>query len=169
MEPSRHGIMSIQITRCQQSSQLTAARRKYWLSFFICLGLALAVGIVFGQTVRYEFINYDDDLYIYENPAVTGGFDLHKIGWIFLHNNGLDGWFPLTDLSHMLDWQFYGPNAGGHHLTNVLLHTATVILLFLVLQKTTGATWRSALVAAFSAIHPCGWNRWRGWRNVKTY
>jgi tetratricopeptide (TPR) repeat protein len=154
MEPSTLGIMSIRITRCQQSLQLSAARPKGWLSFFICLGLALAVGIVFGQTVRYEFINYDDDLYIYENPAVTGGFDLHKIAWVFMHNNGFDGWFPLTDVSHMLDWQFYGPNAGGHHLTNVLLHTATVILLFLVLQKTTGATWRSAFVATFFAIHP---------------
>ena len=124
------------------------------ISFAICLLLALAIGGVFGQTLRYEFVNYDDDLYIYENPAVTQGLDLREIAWMFTHNYALDEWYPLTDISHMLDWQIYGSNAGGHHLTNVLLHAATAILLFLVLQKMTGARWRSAFVAALFAIHP---------------
>lgn len=120
----------------------------------VCLLLALAVGIVFGRTLRYEFINYDDDLYVYENPAVIRGLDLDEILGLFTHGNGPDEWYPVTGLSHMLDWQFYGANAGGHHLTNVLLHAATAILLFLLLQKMTGALWRSAFVAAVFAIHP---------------
>jgi Flp pilus assembly protein TadD len=125
-----------------------------WVPWVICLLLALAVWAVFGQTIRYDFINYDDDLYVYENPIVTGGLSFSKIVWVFTHNNGLDEWLPLTDISHMLDWQFYGSNAGGHHLTNVALHAATVILLFLVLRAMTGATWRSAFVAALFAVHP---------------
>jgi protein O-mannosyl-transferase len=135
-------------------SQPEAQSHNRWLSFAVCLFLALAVWAVFGQTLRYEFVNYDDDIYIYENPTITGGLNLHKIGWVFTHDNGLDEWFPLTDISHMLDWQIYGPDAGGHHLTNVLLHAATAILLFLVLRKMTGTLWRSAFVAAVFAIHP---------------
>jgi hypothetical protein len=54
----------------------------------------------------------------------------------------------------MLDYQMYGMHAGGHHLTNLLLHTTTVIALFLLLRKMTGALWRSAFVAAVFAIHP---------------
>ena len=125
------------------------------MSFAVCLLLALAVWAVFGQTLHHEFVNYDDDFHVYENPAITGGLSLPVIVWIFTHDNGLDHqWFPLTDISHILDWQLYGPNAGGHHLTNVLLHAATAILLFLVLRKMTGLIWRSAFVAAVFAIHP---------------
>jgi tetratricopeptide (TPR) repeat protein len=124
------------------------------LPWVICLLLVLAVWAVFGQTVRYDFINYDDDLYVYENPMVTGGLSFSKIVWVFTHNNGLDEWLPLTDISHMADWQLYGANAGGHHLTNVVLHAATSALLFLVLRAMTGAMWRSALVAAIFAVHP---------------
>ena len=63
-------------------------------------------------------------------------------------------WHPLTTISHMLDCQLYGLNAGGHHATNVILHTIAVLLLFWVLQQMTGALWKSALVAALFAVHP---------------
>ena len=125
-----------------------------WLSFAICLLLALAVWAVFGQTLHHEFVNFDDDVYVYANPAITGGLSLHGIVRAFTHNNGPSEWLPLTAISRMLDWQLYGANAGGHHLTNVLLHAATSILLFLVLRNMTGALWRSAFVAAVFAIHP---------------
>jgi len=111
------------------------------------------VWLVFGQTVHYPFVNYDDNLYVYENPAVIGGLSLSGAKWAFTHTVALN-WHPLTMLSHMLDCQFYGLNAGAHHLTNVLLHTASVILLFLVLRQMTGKTWPSAMVAAVFAIHP---------------
>jgi tetratricopeptide (TPR) repeat protein len=125
-----------------------------WLSFAVCLFLALAVWAVFGQTLRYEFVNYDDDIYVYDNPAITQGLSLHGVVWTFTHADGPSEWLPLTAISRMLDWQLYGPNAGGHHLTNVLFHGATTILLFLVLRKMTGTMWRSAFVAAVFAIHP---------------
>ncbi len=120
----------------------------------VCGLLAFLVAIVFGQTLGHAFVNYDDDLYIYENPDVTGGLVWHKITGAFTHPTGQDEWYPLTEISHMLDWQLYGAKAGGHHLTNVLLHAATAILLFLLLRKMTGTLWRSAFVAAVFAIHP---------------
>jgi tetratricopeptide (TPR) repeat protein len=125
-----------------------------WKSAAVCFFLALAVWVVFGQTTRFDFINYDDDVIVYENPAVTRGLDLHEIFRVFTQDSGRDSWFPITDVSHMLDWQLYGPKAGGHHLTNVLLHAATTIVLFLVFQAITGAIWRSAFVAAVFAVHP---------------
>ncbi|HZQ48277.1 MAG TPA: hypothetical protein VFC07_14770, partial [Verrucomicrobiae bacterium] len=119
----------------------------------ICLALAAITFAVFGQTLHHEFVDFDDNQYVYENPVVRGGLTLKGIVWVFTHFDAAN-WHPLTWLSHMLDCQLYGLHPGGHHLTNVLLHTATVILLFLVLRQLTGALWRSAFVAAVFAIHP---------------
>jgi Flp pilus assembly protein TadD len=124
-----------------------------WMVVGVCFLLAAIVWLVFGQTVHYPFVNYDDILYVYENPAVTGGLSLNGVRWAFTHSV-IFNWHPLTMLSHMMDCQFYALNAGGHHLTNVLLHTASVILLFLVLRQMTGRLWRSTMVAAVFAIHP---------------
>ena len=108
---------------------------------------------MFGQTVHHEFVNLDDDVGVYENPQVTHGLTAQAVDWAFT-NRLVGNWDPLTWISHMVDWQFYGRNAGGHHLTNVLLHAATVLLLFLVLRRMTGRLWPSALAAALFAIHP---------------
>jgi len=124
------------------------------LNFAVCLFLALAVWGVFGQTLHHGFV-YDDRGYVYENPAITKGLHWEGVVWAFTHTHGAN-WHPLTTLSHMLDYQLFGLNPRGHHLTNVLLHTASVLLLFLVLRKMTGALWRSAFVAAVFAIHPLG-------------
>ena len=124
-----------------------------WLAVGICIFLAAIVWLVFGQTVHYDFVNYDDELYVFGNPAVTGGLGLDGVKWAFTHIVAAN-WHPLTMLSHMLDCQLYGLNASGHHLTNVLLHTASVIVLFLVLRQMTGKLWRSAMVAAMFAVHP---------------
>jgi tetratricopeptide (TPR) repeat protein len=118
-----------------------------------CIFLAAIIWLVFGQTLGHEFINFDDDAYVYENPTVAGGLTLEGIVWAFTHVHS-SNWHPLTWISHMLDCQFYGLNPAGHHLTNVLLHAATAILLFLVLRQMTGALGRSAFVAAVFAIHP---------------
>ena len=127
-----------------------------WHSYLapaVCGFLLLAVGLVFGQTVRHEFVNFDDDLYVYENPPIARGLTAPGIVWVFTHSHGAN-WHPVTGLSHLLDCQVYGLNAGGHHLTNVLLHAATAILLFLVLWRMTGGFWASTLVAALFAVHP---------------
>ncbi len=124
-----------------------------WTVLGICLFLAAITFVVFGQTLKHGFVNYDDDRYIYENALVSKGLTQAGIKQAFEHGS-LANWDPLTTLSHMLDCQFYGLHAGGHHLTNVLLHAASAILLFLALRKMTGATWRGAFVAALFAIHP---------------
>jgi protein O-mannosyl-transferase len=121
--------------------------------FWVCLFLAGAVWAVFGQTLGYGFVNYDDGQYVYNNPQVIHGLNLKGIEWAFTHSL-MANWHPLTVMSHMLDCQLYGLNTGGHHLTSLLLHAATAILLFLVLREMTGALWRSAFVAAVFAIHP---------------
>ena len=130
-----------------------------WKTVGICLSLAVLTWLVFGQTLWHDFINYDDPRYVYENTKITGGLSISGIAWAFTHIHSLN-WHPLTTISHMLDCQLYGLKAGPHHFTNVLLHTLTAILLFLVLQQMTGgpsrtgSIWRSAFVAAVFAIHP---------------
>ena len=119
----------------------------------ICVFLATITWLVFGQTLGHGFVNYDDPQYVYDNVEVTSGLTLHGVTWAFTHSH-FNNWHPLTWLTHMLDWQLYERKAGGHHLTNLLLHTASVLLLFLVLSQMTGALWRSAFVAAIFAIHP---------------
>jgi len=124
-----------------------------WRAPAVCLVLAAITFAVFGQTLTHEFIDFDDNDYVYDNPVVARGLTVKGIVWAFTHVHSAN-WHPLTWISHMLDCQLYGLHPGGHHLTNVVLHTATVIALFLVLRRMTGALWRSAFVAAVFAIHP---------------
>jgi len=119
----------------------------------VCIFLALAVLAVFGQTAHFDFVNYDDDRNVYQNPIVEKGLSVQAAGWAFTRAQDAN-WVPLTTLSHMMDCQLFGLHAGGHHLVNVLLHAATAILLFLALRQMTGSLWRSAFVAAVFAIHP---------------
>src|SRR6266568_4416364 len=119
----------------------------------ICVVLAAITWFVFGQTMSFPFINFDDPEYVYEVPEINAGLTLHGIKWAFTHVPSTN-WFPLKNVSHMLEFQFYGFNPGLFHLTNVVLHAATVVLLVLVLRKFTGSIWRSAFVAAIFAIHP---------------
>ncbi len=136
-------------------SETSGPNRKQWSwqPALLCAILAAVTFAVFGQTLTYDFINYDDGEYVYANPMVSEGLTSKGISWAF---NGAhaSNWHPLTWLSHELDCQIYGLRPGGHHLTNVLLHTAAVISLFLVLLQMTDALWRSAFAAAVFAIHP---------------
>jgi tetratricopeptide (TPR) repeat protein len=119
----------------------------------VCAFLTAITWLVFGETLHHPSINFDDQGYLFQNPQVTPGLTLNGILWAFRHSH-MENWHPLTWISHMLDCQLFGLNPRGHHFTNVLLHTITVILLFLVFQKMTAAPWRSAFVAAVFAIHP---------------
>jgi tetratricopeptide (TPR) repeat protein len=119
----------------------------------VCVFLASLTWLVFGQTLRHDFVNYDDPRYVYQNTKITSGVNIASIVWAFTHIHS-ENWHPLTTISHMVDCQLYGLKAGGHHFSNVLLHTIGVVLLFIVLQQMTGALWRSAFVAAVFAIHP---------------
>jgi tetratricopeptide (TPR) repeat protein len=120
---------------------------------FVCVLLAALVLAVFGQTIGFGFVNYDDGMNVYSVPQVVAGLSARGIAWAFSHTQ-IGHWDPLTTLSHMLDCQLYGLHPWGHHLTNVLLHTLAVLLLFAALRQMTGSLWRSAFVAAVFAIHP---------------
>jgi protein O-mannosyl-transferase len=120
---------------------------------FICLGLVALVWIVFGQTLGAQFVNYDDDKYVYENPRIVAGITVPGIASAFFHFHS-SNWHPLTSISHMLDCQLYHLNPGGHHFTNVLLHSIVALLLFRALRQLTHSVWRSAFIAAVFAIHP---------------
>ncbi len=135
-----------------QSIALHRARR-WWLTIGVCIALASLTWAVFGQTLRHDFVNYDDPRYVYQNTRITSGLNIAGIAWAFTHIHS-ENWHPVTTITHMLDCQLYGLKAGGHHFTNVLLHTVAVVLLFLLLLQMTGALWRSAFVAALFAIHP---------------
>lgn len=127
----------------------------------VCALLLLAVGLVFGQTVGFGFVNIDDDKYVDDNPQVSHGLSAAGVAWAFTHCHAAN-WHPLTWLSLMLDCQLYGLNAGGHHLTNVVLHAATAVLLFLVLRQMTGRFWPAARWPRCSPSILCAWNRWLG-------
>jgi len=119
----------------------------------VCLALVAVTWAVFGQTLTHDFVNFDDHVYVYENPLVAKGLSTEGVIGAFTHAHARN-WHPLTTLTHMLDCQLYRLNASGHHLTNVILHTIAVLLLFLVLGQMTGALWQSGFVAALFAIHP---------------
>lgn len=129
-----------------------------WTKAAVGVLLAAITWIVFGQTRHFDFVNYDDDLYAYNNFIIGKGLTWPGIKWAFTYSHA-GNWHPLTTISHMADRQFHGLNAGGHHLTNVLLQASLAMLLFLVLCEMTGGLgrsniWRSAFVAALFAIHP---------------
>jgi tetratricopeptide (TPR) repeat protein len=119
----------------------------------VCVLLVAITWLVFGQTARYDFVNYDDNTYVFANPRIINGLTPNGIVRAFSSPHA-GNWHPLTTLSHMLDCQLWGLRAGGHHVTNIVLHTIAVVLLFLVLRQLTGSVWRSAFVAAIFAIHP---------------
>ena len=104
-------------------------------------------------TLGHDFVCYDDYFYVVENPHVRPGLTVSGIAWAFSTFSG-GNWHPLTWMSHMLDTSVWGLKPAGHHFTNVMLHAANTLLLFLVFARMTGALWRSALVAALFAVHP---------------
>lgn len=119
----------------------------------ICIALVIVVLLVFGRSVGFEFVDFDDPGIVSDNPLIRNGFTLAGVAGAFSHSL-VSSWVPLTAMSHMLDCQLFGLWAGGHHLTSVLLHAATSVLLFLVLRDMTGSLWRCAFVAAVFAVHP---------------
>jgi Flp pilus assembly protein TadD len=119
----------------------------------VSLGLAVITIAVFARATRNGFINFDDPDYVINNPIVNRGLTIPGIIAAFTQFHAAN-WHPLTWISHMMDCQIYGLEPAGHHLTSVLIHTGTVIGLFLVLLQMTDALWRSAFVAAIFAIHP---------------
>ena len=135
------------------SPEGAGGRRKPWEAVAICVALVIVVFVVFGQTIHFGFVNYDDDTNVYAAPQIVAGMSLRGIEWAFTHMQ-LSRWAPAAVISRLMDCTFYGTWAGGHHLTNVLLHAAATVFLFLALEESTGRMWRSGFVAAVFAVHP---------------
>ena len=123
------------------------------LTRLICLLIIFATVVVFHQLPSHDFINLDDDLYVYENPHVHAGLNKEGIAWAFTTFEAYN-YHPLTWLSHMLDCQLFGLRPGMHHLTNLIFHLMNTVLLLMVLRRMTGDLWRSGFVAALFALHP---------------
>ena len=122
---------------------------------FVIASFALIAAILFiyVQVGRYKFIELDDDKYVYNNPVVTRGVTTEGISWAFTKGYA-SNWHPLTWLSHMLDCELFGLNPAGHHLTSVAIHTATALLLLLLMYLLAKKFYKSVFVAFVFAVHP---------------
>jgi protein O-mannosyl-transferase len=123
-----------------------------WRVLAVCLVLGLGTIGLYAPAFTFNYVNYDDPLYVINNPHVNHGL-AGAFGWAFQAGYG-HAWQPLTWLSHALDCQIFGLKPGGHHATSIVLHALNSVLVFLVLFQLTGAFWRSAVVGAFFAWHP---------------
>ncbi|MGD0786230.1 MAG: tetratricopeptide repeat protein [Sedimentisphaerales bacterium] len=121
--------------------------------FFIYIALIVSALLVFWQVRNFNFVNYDDDVYVYANPHVLNGLTAGNVIWAFT-TGFASFWHPLTWLSLMLDRQLFGASSAGFHITNLILHIANTLILFLVLRQMTQKLWQSAFVAALFALHP---------------
>jgi tetratricopeptide (TPR) repeat protein len=119
----------------------------------IAIVLAAVTVLVYLPVFQNGFVNYDDPDYILNNPHVKAGLTWSGIVWAF-QSSVASNWHPLTWISHMIDCGLFGVNPAGHHLVNVVFHTANAVLLLFLLNQLTGAMWRSAFVAALFAWHP---------------
>ena len=124
-------------------------RKVRWASVLL-FGLLLAA---FLPAAGNDFTNYDDNLYVTRNWQVQQGLTWESVRWAF-SSIGVFNWHPLTWLSHILDCQFFGLRAWGHHLTSIWLHALNVVLAFAVLRRMTGAVGRSFIVALVFGLHP---------------
>jgi len=121
--------------------------------------IIIYISIVVATLVAYEsmrhngFVSYDDPRYITENPDIKAPITWQSLGRTFTQPH-YAMWHPLTTIVNMVNYQFYRLNPLGHHLTSLLLHIVSAILLFKILSDMTGAIWTSAFIAAVFALHP---------------
>ena len=132
---------------------MNSAKKDYRIVLLVALCLIAAIIIVYGKVKTFDFVGYDDELYVTKNLYVQKGISPEGLKWAFTTFHSAN-WHPLTWLSHMLDCELYGLNPAGHHWTNVEFHIANTLLLFFILFKMTGTLWQSAFVAALFALHP---------------
>ncbi len=130
------------------------SRRPVPARLLACLLLAALVLAVYLPVVRHRFINYDDDVYVYNNDRVRRGLTLDGAVWAFTSLRYAVNWHPLTWLSHMLDVELFGLEPGGHHLVNLAFHAASAILLLAFLGRAGLTPWADFMVAALFALHP---------------
>jgi hypothetical protein len=133
------------------SNKINISYKEQILSIYIFL--AVITLAVFWQVDHFNFVDFDDTVYVTENSHIQSGITLNGFHWAFTTTDA-EFWHPLTWLSLMFDYHIYGLNAGGYHLTNRILHILSTLLLFWLFNRMTGAIWKSAFVAALFALHP---------------
>ena len=121
--------------------------------FTASLAVVCCIALEYAAVGAFEFVSYDDNTYVSQNAMVQQGLSFASFKWAATSFHGAN-WHPVTWLSHMLDWELFGPWAGGHHLMNVALHAMAAVLLLILLESLTRAFWPSAAVAALFAVHP---------------
>ncbi|MEM9294091.1 MAG: tetratricopeptide repeat protein [Acidobacteriota bacterium] len=137
-------------TRASKAEREPAPR---WAAWAAAVVLALLVAVAFGDATSYPFVNFDDDEYVTENPPVLDGLTTESLEWAWSTFHAAN-WHPLTWMSHMLDVELYGEDAGGHHLSSLLLHLGATLLLFFALRQLSGSLLASFLIAGVFAVHP---------------
>lgn len=128
----------------------TYGQRARW---FIAIALVFGCIVIYFQVSGFQFINFDDNVYVYNNQPVLGGLSWENLKWAFTSFHA-SNWHPVTWLSHQLDMTLFGLRPGYHHLTNIFFHAINSVLLFFTIRLMTGATWKSGVVAAIFAFHP---------------
>jgi hypothetical protein len=130
-----------------------ASSQTPWFSLLISAALLLVTLGLYQPVLEQGFVQFDDNRYVTENLAIQHGVDAATVQWAFTTDR-MGTWHPLTWLSHTVDWSLFGSDAGGHHLTSLLLHAFNALLLFAVLRALTGSVGASAFVAFVFAVHP---------------
>ena len=147
------GVNRTRLARAEQQTAAPARAGNRAREWYVYLLLFLATVAVYSQVRHFDFVNFDDPEYVTGNNHVRAGLTSDGLDWAFTSTDA-ENWFPLTRISHMADYQFFGLRSGWHHMTNLLLHALAALLLFAALQRMTGALWPSAFVAFLLALHP---------------
>src|SRR3954469_13918615 len=142
--------------RVTSSGAAVEARVRPQFSAAPLLIAAALIGLnvfVYSSVSHFELVNWDDSTYLTENPTVLSGLSWSTVWWALTTGHS-PYWHPMTWLSHLLDVTLFGPDAGAYHVTNLVLHVASTLVLFGILRRMTRALWPSAFVAAIFAVHP---------------
>ena len=128
----------------------TADKYRIWLVYAV---LTVILFGVYWRVHNFEFVNYDDNQFVYQNERIVSGLTFDNIAYFFTHSHA-GHWQPLTAITHMLDCELYSLNAGGHHITNLIFHIINTLLLLALLWRQTGTLWPSVFVGAVFGLHP---------------
>jgi Flp pilus assembly protein TadD len=146
-------VKSLRSSRAATVEPAAAHLTSYRLPAMLCFLLAAVTLTLYSPVGRHPFVDYDDQSYVFQNDHVKAGLTWDTLTWAMTATE-YSNWHPLTWISHAADCQFFGLNAGAHHWTSAIIHALNAMLLFLLLWRVTGATWKSLLVAALFALHP---------------
>ena len=151
--PSAKSIVSLSDIKIKPGGTCSLPFLNKHRTILACLFLLVATFVVYYPVQNYDFVNYDDTVYVYKNRHVQNGLTWDSLSWA-LKTKHASNWHPVTWVSHMLDCQFFGLKPGWHHLSNLIFHITNTLLIFLILLSMTGNFWESTFVAGLFALHP---------------